>query len=59
MTRDILGKQPAPALQPAPDTVDVVQPASPDAQAARPDALAGALPAWDLLPAMPFVRRVK
>lgn len=59
MTRDILGQQPAPAPQPAPDTVDVVQTASADAQAARPDALAGALPAWDLLPAMPFVRRVK
>lgn len=23
------------------------------------DALAGALPAWDLLPASPFIRRVK
>lgn len=47
----------------------VSQPAQPG-QSARPaqpapaadgnrDALAGALPGWDLLPATPFIRRVK
>lgn len=34
-------------------------PVAPPSQAETPDALAGALPAWDLLPATPFIRRVK
>lgn len=40
----------APAAQP---------PVNPLEQPQQRDALAGALPVWDLLPASPFVRRVK
>lgn len=29
------------------------------AQSEKTDVLAGALPSWDLLPATPFIRRVK
>lgn len=32
---------------------------APEATPETPDALAGALPAWDLLPLTPFIRRVK
>ena len=42
------GDAPASAAAPAPE-------AAPE----TPDALAGALPAWDLLPVTPFIRRVK
>ncbi|WP_241075228.1 hypothetical protein [Achromobacter insuavis] len=65
MTRQIHG-----AAQAAPDTP--VESASAAASAAPEpvpativttaehcDALAGALPAWDLLPAAPFIRRVR
>lgn len=65
MTRQIHG-----AAQAAPDTP--VESASASASAAPEpvpaaivttaehcDALAGALPAWDLLPAAPFIRRVR
>ncbi|WBX88289.1 hypothetical protein [Achromobacter mucicolens] len=56
---------PGPTL--APDAVSAAEPvnapATGPATAAAPadtrDALAGALPAWDLLPATPFIRRVK
>ena len=40
----------APAPPPAPPPPTPTQ---------APDVLAGALPAWDLLPATPFIRRVK
>jgi hypothetical protein len=46
--------QPATPADPAPVAIAMQQPAS-DPR----DALAGALPAWDLLPASPFIRRVK
>lgn len=45
-----------PGLAPAPA---VSAPAAPPALDDARDALAGALPAWDLLPATPFIRRVK
>lgn len=58
MTRNFLGDTPAPAGT-APAAVPPQSPA-PAAQPTAPkDALAGALPAWDLLPATPFLRRVK
>ena len=44
----IAGETPAVAAAPVPE-------ATPE----TPDALAGALPAWDLLPVTPFIRRVK
>ncbi len=49
-----------PALAAVPSTPSGSPAATPAAAAhdAR-DALAGALPAWDLLPASPFIRRVK
>lgn len=49
--------QPAAAATPAaePATASAASPAPADVR----DALAGALPAWDLLPASPFIRRVK
>jgi hypothetical protein len=40
----------------APATVTPAAPLTGDDQR---DALAGALPAWDLVPATPFIRRVK
>lgn len=59
MTRDILAPAPlstAPLARPA-----APAPAAVAAATAAPprDAFAGLLPAWDLLPASPFVRRVK
>ncbi len=67
MTRQIHG-----AAQAAPDTPVESASASASASAAPEpvpaaivttaehcDALAGALPAWDLLPAAPFIRRVR
>lgn len=43
----------------APVTPERVDPVPVAASADPRDALAGALPAWDLLPAAPFIRRVK
>lgn len=67
MARDILAGTPAspastpssalPAGHPA-TAAPTPTPAATAGQEQR-DALAGALPAWDLLPASPFVRRVK
>ncbi|MGJ7528048.1 hypothetical protein [Variovorax sp. GB1P17] len=48
----------APGVDPA-LTLTKTVPAAPPSPTEAPDALAGALPAWDLLPATPFVRRVK
>jgi hypothetical protein len=59
MTRQFLtDQQPAP---PAPAAAPASQPAvqQQSAKSAYQDALAGAFPAWDLLPATPFIRRVK
>ena len=64
MPRDILSAAPettAPSapLGPSPAQQSAVprQPQQPPAPPASRDVLAGALPAWDLLPAAPFVRR--
>ena len=62
MPREILPENQAAAAQsvhavPAADALPV-SPAQTDLPLDR-DALAGALPAWDLLPASPFVRRVQ
>lgn len=60
MARDILASStPSPAQPSAAPTVQPLAnaPAPPPAQ--EEDVLAGALPDWDLLPASPFVRRVK
>jgi hypothetical protein len=55
MTREFLS---APSAAPAPAArVTPVPAATPQQQPAHP--LAGAFPAWDLLPAAPFVCRVK
>lgn len=65
MTRDILASAPlstapiAPVAAPA--SAAPAAAAAPATAAPREprDAFAGLLPAWDLLPASPFVRRVK
>lgn len=64
MPREILSAAPettAPSapLGPSPAQQSAVprQPQQPPAPPASRDVLAGALPAWDLLPAAPFVRR--
>ncbi|WP_164546764.1 MULTISPECIES: hypothetical protein [unclassified Variovorax] len=58
MNRVIIPGAAAPA-SPA-ELAPATTPATPQqAPAEAPDALAGALPAWDLLPATPFIRRVK
>ncbi len=49
------GLAPAPVAGSTSAGVPMAQPVPDDAR----DALAGALPAWDLLPATPFIRRVK
>lgn len=60
MTRQFLTDQ-----QPAPPAVAATVPAPQGTAQQLPiasayqDALAGAFPAWDLLPATPFIRRVK
>lgn len=61
MTRDILASAPLPTepLHPPASGAQATLPASPAAAAQPRDAFAGLLPAWDLLPASPFVRRVK
>lgn len=61
MARDIISDPTTPAPQVAPA---YVEPAPAPAVAlpepsVRRDALAEAFPAWDLVPAVPFVRRVK
>jgi hypothetical protein len=62
MPRDILTDTAAPSGE-APVATSTATPARPavvDNPAAQArDALAQAFPAWDLLPAMPFVRRSK
>lgn len=60
MPREILNDATAPAqpVPPRPAAQQAPQPATPLPQD-MPDALAGALPTWDLLPASPFIRRVK
>lgn len=63
MSREILSAAPAPATTPsAPQPSALHNTSQPPAQnrpepPASRDVLAGALPAWDLLPAAPFVRR--
>ena len=58
MNRVIIPGATAPTL-PA-DLAPAPPPAPPQPTPAEaPDVLAGALPAWDLLPATPFIRRVK
>lgn len=63
MPREILSAAPAPATTPsAPQPSASHNTSQPPAQnrpeqPASRDVLAGALPAWDLLPAAPFVRR--
>lgn len=47
VAENVVKQAPAPAAEQAP------------AEALQSDALAGALPAWDLQPATPFIRRVK
>lgn len=61
MTRQFLNDQPASASVPASAGAPSGVPAAPvrDARPVLQDALAGAFPAWDLLPATPFIRRVK
>jgi hypothetical protein len=62
MPRDILPDATAPSGAPplAPPATAPATPAAADTPAAHAhDALAQAFPAWDLLPAMPFVRRGK
>jgi len=49
-TSPTLPAVPAPIAAPTPPQQTLAE---------APDALAGALPAWDLLPATPFIRRVK
>lgn len=53
----VLAPEAQPAIAAVPDAAPATAaaPASTDTR----DALAGALPAWDLLPASPFIRRVK
>lgn len=65
MTRDLL-TNPVVAT-PTDHALCPVQPSNSTQNATRPmstasvmqDALAGSLPVWDLLPATPFIRRVK
>ncbi|MEG0053693.1 MAG: hypothetical protein RR718_08630 [Comamonas sp.] len=61
MPREILPQNPTPVAQDLATAAPAATVAATPAQLDLPDrdALAGALPAWDLLPASPFVRRVK
>lgn len=61
MSRAIITGADAPAnpAPPAGDPKPAAAPAVPAESASPPDALAGALPDWDLLPGSPFIRRVK
>ena len=60
MTREILPSNSETTQKPGAGA-DSKQPAAPaaHAHAKDKDALAGAFPDWDLVPASPFVRRVK
>lgn len=64
MTRSLLDASAVPPPLPVYDAVPpplndaaVATPAPPPVAVAAPDALAGALPGWDLLPMTGFVRR--
>lgn len=64
MTRSLLDASAVPPPLPAQDALPpplnnpaVATPAVPPVNVAAPDALAGALPGWDLLPMTGFVRR--
>ncbi|MDQ2150173.1 hypothetical protein RBI22_15760 [Alcaligenaceae bacterium C4P045] len=59
MTREILAGTPAPVTTSEPAAPKATLSAVPTTANEHPDALAGALPDWDLLPATPFIRRVK
>jgi hypothetical protein len=61
MNRVIIPGATAPASPTLPAVPAPIAAPTPPQQtlAEAPDALAGALPAWDLLPATPFIRRVK
>jgi len=59
MTREILAGTPAPTTTSEPAAPKATLTAVPMPANEHPDALAGALPEWDLLPATPFIRRVK
>lgn len=62
MTRDILASAPlstAPVAPPAAPASAASAASTTTAPREPRDAFAGLLPAWDLLPASPFVRRVK
>lgn len=60
MIRQIQTDAPAPAQQaPVAAASEAAVTAAIQAEGEKRDALAGALPAWDLLPATPFVRRIK
>lgn len=58
MNRVIIPENP-PAASPAPLAAVPAAAATAPLQNDPRDALAGSLPAWDLLPATPFFRRVK
>ncbi|WP_156919880.1 hypothetical protein [Comamonas composti] len=63
MVREILSgasaSTPTPASNPPAALAPVAAPAAQTGPQDRRDMLAGALPPWDLLPASPFVRRVR
>ncbi|MNL53912.1 hypothetical protein D3C87_1771990 [compost metagenome] len=60
MIRQIQTDTPAPVQQtPVAAVSEAAVTAAIQAEGEKRDALAGALPAWDLLPATPFVRRIK
>jgi hypothetical protein len=59
VTRQFLTDQAPQAQSADPVALPPAAPAAPAQKAVPQDALAGAFPAWDLLPATPFIRRVK
>ena len=61
MSRAIIPGAEAPITPPsdAAESKSTVAAAAPTAPNESLDTLAGALPAWDLLPGAPFIRRVK
>lgn len=58
MVREILPPSNPSNTAPTPPAQPPLAPAA-TVQPVAHDALAGALPSWDLLPASPFVRRIK
>ncbi|MDH1379636.1 hypothetical protein N5J07_09260 [Comamonas aquatica] len=58
MVREILPPSNPSDTAPTPPAQTPLAPAA-TVQHVAHDALAGALPSWDLLPASPFVRRIK